>query len=75
MLNYKFPRRISIEIYKKTILKQIATELRRKRVDILKSRGKEVRWIEVEHMLVSPNLEPESLQRQILRFRQKAEII
>ena len=57
-------------------LKQIATELRRKRVDILKSRGKRSAMDRGRtEKFLSPNLEPESLQRQILRFRQKAEII
>jgi hypothetical protein len=57
-------------------LKQIATELRNKRVKILKQRGTRSAMDRGRtEKFLSPNLEPESLQRQILRFRQKAEII
>ena len=57
-------------------LKQIATELRNKRVKILKQRGNRSAMDRSRtEKFLSPNLEPESLQRQILRFRQKAEII
>ena len=57
-------------------LKQIATELGNKRIKILKQRGsrRAMDRSRTEKFL-STKPEPESLQRQILRFRQKAEII
>ncbi len=57
-------------------LKQIATELRNKRIKILKQRGSRSAMDRSRtEKFLSTKLEPESLQRQILRFRQKAEII
>ena len=57
-------------------LKQIAIELRNNRLKILKERkSRSAMDRTTTEKFLSPNLEPESLQRQILRFRQKAEII
>ena len=61
---------------KNLTLKQIATELRNKRLKILKQRGKRSAMDRTQTEKFLPNsLPPESLQRQILRYRQKAEII
>ena len=57
-------------------LKQIGTELRKKRIDILRQRKSRSAMDRTRtEKFLSPSLGPESLQRQILRFRQKAEII
>jgi hypothetical protein len=66
----------NLRFEKKLSLKGIAKELRDKRMKILKQRGTRSAMDRGQtQKFLSPDLEPESLQRQILRFRQKAEII
>ena len=65
-----------LRIVKGLQLKQVATELRKKRIDILRQRKSRSAMDRTRtEKFLSPSLGPESLQRQILRFRQKAEII